>query len=188
MTDVQIKQFDDIKRRWVGKYLRAENDTEFAPKHGITIIIIRDIGIEDDEGVLSVDIKYSECNRPDITYHHPVKFYSLSDFEEYLAYFFSQFEHFNIELDVVNGFDCVEMCATISDQNRISAVPAGSRIRYINVEDIKFPTEDDNWVTITENVKEYYFVYNNVLCECDADNFLDYCVGVDDDECSWKRL
>lgn len=181
MTDVQIKQFDDIKRHWVGKYLRAENDTEFAPKHGITILIIRDIGIKDDEGVLSVDIKYSECNRPDVIYHHrPVKFYTLSDFEEYLAYFFSQFEHFSIELDVVNGFDCTEMCVTISDKNPISTVPVGSRIRYINVENVKFPIEDGNRVTITENVKEHYFVYNNVLCKCDADNFFDYCVGADD--------
>lgn len=80
MTDIQIKQFDDIKRRWVGKYLRAENDTEFAPKHGTTIIIIRGIGIKDDEGVLSVDIKYSECSSPEVIYHHPVKFYNLKDF------------------------------------------------------------------------------------------------------------
>ena len=181
MTDIQIKQFDDIKRRWVGKYLRAKNNTEFAPKHGITILIIRGIGIKDDEGVFSVDIKYSECNNPDVVFHHhPVKFYTLFDFEEYLKYFFSQFEHFSIELDVVNGFDCAEMCATISDKNPISTVPVGSRIRYIRVEDIKFPIKDGNWVTTIQNVKEHYFVYNNVLCECDADNFFDYCVGADD--------
>ena len=179
MTDAQIKQFDDIKRHWVGKYLRAKNDTEFAPKYGITVLIIRGIGIKDDEGILSVDIKYSECNKPDAIFHCPVKFYTLSDLEEYLKYFFSQFEHFSVELDVVNGFDCAEMCATISDKNLISTVPVGSRIRYINVEDIKFPTVDDSWVTTMKNVKEHYFVYNNVLCRCDADNFFDYCVGAD---------
>lgn len=180
MTDVQIKQFDDIKRRWVGKYLRVENDTEFAPKHGVTILIIRGIGIKDDEGVFSVDIKYSECNNPDVIFHQPVKFYTLSDFEEYLKYFFSQFEHFSIELEVVNGFDCATMCATTPGKNPISTVPVGSRIRYINVEDIKFPIKDDNWVTTIQNVKIHYFVYNNVLCKCDADNFFDYCVGADD--------
>ena len=180
MTDVQIKQFDDIKRHWVGKYLRAKNDTEFAPKYGTTILIIRGIGIKDNEDVLTVDIKYSKCNRPDAIFHHPVKFYALYDFEEYLKYFFSQFEHFSVELDVVNGFDCVEMRATISDKNLISTVPVGSRIRYISVEDVKFPTVDESWVTTMKNVKEHYFVYKNVLYKCDADNFFDYCVGADD--------
>lgn len=182
MTDVQIKQFDDIKRRWVGKYLRVENDTEFAPKHGTTIIIIRGIGIKDDEGILSVDIKYSECNRPDVIYHHPVKFYNLEDFEEYLRYFFHQFENFSVELDVVNGFDCTKMCATADDKNPIFTVPVGSRIRYIRTEDTKFPIKDlsGNGVTVIYHIKEHYFVYNNVLCDFGADNFFDYCVGADD--------
>lgn len=180
MTDVQIKQFDDIKRRWVGKYLRAENDTEFAPKHETTIIIIRGIGIRDDEGVLSVDIKYSECSIPDVIYHHPVKFYNLEDFEEYLRYSFHQFENFSVELDVVNGFDCTKMCAAADDKNPFFIVPVGSRIRYIRTEDTKFPIKDINGVTITYHIKDHYFVYNNVLCDFGTDNFFDYCVGADD--------
>ena len=180
MTDIQIKQFDDIKRHWVGKYLRAKNNTEFAPKHGTTILIVRGIGIKDDEGILSVDLKYSECNMPDVTFHHHVKFYNLEDFEEYLKYFFRQFENFSVELDVVNGFDCTEMCVTTANKHPTSTVPVGSRIRYIRTEDVKFPIKDINLVTVTHHVKEHYFVYNNVLCKFDADNFFDYCVGADD--------
>lgn len=180
MTDIQIKQFDDIKRHWVGKYLNAKNGTEFAPEYEIAIIIIRGIGIKDDEGVLSIDIKYSECSIPDVIYHHPVKFYNLEDFEEYLKYSFHQFENFSVELDVVNGFDCTEMCVTADGKNPISTVPVGSRIRYIRTEDVKFPIKDIDWVTVIHHVKEHYFVYNNVLCKFDADNFFDYCVGADD--------
>lgn len=179
MTDLQIKQFDDIKRHWVGKYLDVIPERAWLGRRTPDIGKITGIGVSEDDGIITVEIHY--CNVSNIVDDVVTeKFKSLEDFEEYLKYYFSSFEHFSVDLDVVNGFDYIHMGIEFKEYIGSHVVSPGSRIRYVNVTDVMVPFKNKDGIISIKHYKEHYFVYEGRLCRCVTDNFFDYCVGADD--------